>query len=120
MPARFARHQKIGAAFRAALRALGFSFFTAENCIADTLSVVKYPQGLDDKAFRQALASNGVIVAGGLGPLAGVVFRMGHMGNLSFEQVNFAVHAVEKSLGNLNYSFKPESGVKAARDILEQ
>jgi aspartate aminotransferase-like enzyme len=120
MPARFARHQKIGAAFRAALSALGFSFFTAEKYIADTLSVVKYPQGLDDKAFRQALASNGVVVAGGLGPLAGVVFRMGHMGNLSFEQVNFAVHAVEKSLGNLNYSFKPESGIKAAKDILEQ
>ncbi len=120
MPVRFERHQKIGAALRAALSALGFSFFTAEKYIADTLSVVKYPQGLDDKAVRQALASNGVIVAGGLGPLAGVVFRMGHMGNLSFEQVDFAVHAIEKTLADLNYSFEPESGVKAAWNIIKQ
>jgi alanine-glyoxylate transaminase / serine-glyoxylate transaminase / serine-pyruvate transaminase len=120
MPVRFARHQKIAAAFRSALNALGFSFFTADEYLADTLSVVKYPQGIDDALFREALASNGVIVAGGLGPLSGIVFRMGHMGNLSFEQVDFAVHAVEQSLETLNYSFKPNSGVNAARDILGQ
>ncbi len=120
MPARFVRHQKIAAAFRAALTALGFSFFTADEYLADTLSVIRYPQGIDDKLFREALASNGVVVAGGLGPLAGVVFRMGHMGNLSFDQVDFAVHAVEKSLGELNYSFETQSGINAARNIIGQ
>lgn len=120
MPVRFARHQKIASAFRAALDALGFSFFTADEYLADTLSVVRYPQGVEDKPFRETLASKGVIVAGGLGHVSGLVFRMGHMGNLSFDQVDFAVDAIEKSLKELNYSFSPKAGVNASRDILGQ
>ncbi|MCK7511880.1 MAG: hypothetical protein MZV70_52765 [Desulfobacterales bacterium] len=38
---------------------------------ASTLSVVRYPDGVDDKAFRAGLAAAGVVVAGGLGPTAG-------------------------------------------------
>ncbi|MCK7481942.1 MAG: hypothetical protein M0C28_35785 [Candidatus Moduliflexus flocculans] len=55
------------------------------------LSVVRYPDGLDDPAFRAGLTANGVVVAGGLGPTAGRVFRMGHMGNLTSAQVRFAI-----------------------------
>lgn len=116
---RFRRHQRIAKAIRAALTQLGFSFFTDEVFLADTLTVSYYPEGIEDKAFRTTYASNGVIVAGGLGEVAGKVFRMGHMGNLSFAQVEFAVAALENTLSALGYDFDPQSGLRAAREILE-
>ncbi len=117
---RFERHRRTARAVRAALRELGFSFFTAEPFLAPTLSVVRYPAGIDDRRFRALLYENGVVVAGGLGPTAGGVFRMGHMGNLSADQVLFAMNAVEKTLGSLNYSVKPGQAVEAARSYLEE
>ena len=118
MEARFVRHARIARAFRGALAALGFSFFTEEAYFADTLSVVRYPAGIEDKAFRLTLGQNGVVVAGGLAETAGRVFRLGHMGNLDFDQVVFAVEAVEKTLRSLGYPFSPGTGVKAAEAVL--
>lgn len=116
---RFQRHQKTAAAVRAALKTLGFSFFTDPAYLADTLSVVVYPEGIEDSAFRNLLFDRGVVVAGGLGDLAGRVFRMGHMGNLSLSQVYFAIQAVEGTLAALGHSFETKSGIRAAERILE-
>lgn len=119
MEERFRRHQRVAKAIRAALTHLGFSFFTDEAFLADTLTVCYYPEGIEDQAFRTTYASNGVIVAGGLGEVAGKTFRMGHMGNLSVSQVQFAVAALESTLSTLGYTFNPHAGIQAAREILE-
>jgi alanine-glyoxylate transaminase/serine-glyoxylate transaminase/serine-pyruvate transaminase len=118
MEQRFLRHERMAKAIRAALAELGFSFFTQEQFLADTLSVVKYPQGVEDKSFRSAYYENGIVVAGGLGETAGKVFRMGHMGNLSVSQVYFALGALEKTLSTLGYKFEEGSGLQAAKAIL--
>ena len=119
MEERFLRHKTVAKAIRAALIKLGFSFFTDDAFLADTLTVCYYPEGIEDRAFRTTYASNGVIVAGGLGEVAGKVFRMGHMGNLSVSQVQFAIAALESTLSALGYSFDNQSGIKAANEILE-
>lgn len=119
MENRFMRHSRVARAIRTALLALGFSFLPDDRFLADTLSVARYPKGIDDLAFRKTLFMNGVIVAGGLGHLAGSVFRMGHMGNLSLSQVYFALEALERTLLSLGYMFEPKSGVRAARAVLE-
>lgn len=118
MEERFLRHQRIARAFRAALSELGFTFYTEEPFLADTLSVVLYPEGIEDQPFRKSLVENGVIVAGGLGEVAGKVFRMGHMGNLSYSQVDFAVGALETTLSGLGYEFQSKIAVGAARKIM--
>ncbi|MBN1271572.1 MAG: alanine--glyoxylate aminotransferase family protein [Candidatus Aminicenantes bacterium] len=120
MENRFARHEQFARAFRAALRELGFSFFTEEAYLADTLTVVNYMSGIMDTEFRRILGDNGVIVAGGLAETAGKVFRMGHMGNLSQAQVLFAVDALEKTLQTLGYSFSSGAGRDAADKILKE
>lgn len=117
---RFDRHARTAQAIRAALKRMGFSFFTQKPYLADTLSVVIYPQGVEDKSFRRRLYENGVVVAGGLGELSGKVFRMGHMGNLSTPQVYFALEAIEKTLSSIDYKFDTRSALKAARLILEK
>ncbi len=119
MEKRFLRHARVARAIRAALTELKFSLFTQEAFLADTLSVVEYPEGVEDLAFRKTLSENGVVVAGGLGETAGKVFRMGHMGNLSASQVLFAIDALERTLTSLGYSFQPGSGLGAAKEILE-
>jgi len=115
---RFERHDLFAGAIRAGLAALGFSFFTDPRFEASTLSVVRYPDGVEDKAFRAGLNANGVVVAGGLGPTAGAVFRMGHMGNLSSAQVRFAIEAVETTLAGLGRTVAPGTGRAAVDDVL--
>ncbi|MDH5383963.1 MAG: alanine--glyoxylate aminotransferase family protein [Candidatus Aminicenantes bacterium] len=116
---RFLRHARVARAIRAALLALGFSFLPEDQYLADTLSVVRYPDGIEDLAFRKTFFANGVVVAGGLGNLTGKVFRMGHMGNLSISQVYFALDALEKTLASVGYAFESKSGLSAAQAILE-
>lgn len=118
MEQRFLRHARVARAIRTALAELGFTLFTQEPFLADTLSVVEYPEGVRDQPFRKTFSENGVVVAGGLGETAGKVFRIGHMGNLSASQVLFAVDALERTLSSLGYNFKLGSGLKAAKEIL--
>ncbi|MFI5180901.1 MAG: pyridoxal-phosphate-dependent aminotransferase family protein [Thermoanaerobaculia bacterium] len=114
LPARFERHKRIGAAVRAGLEALGLSFVTAPACRADTLSVVRYPKGVEDPLFRKEMASRGIVVAGCLGPLTGKGFRMGHMGNIGSGEVTRALQAVEDSLRALGLTVTAGSAVSAA------
>lgn len=81
---RWGRHAKLASAFRASMRAVGLGILCEEAACASTLSVVRYLQGVDDAAFRKALTEDyGIVVAGGLGPLSGRTFRVGHMGTLT-------------------------------------
>ncbi len=116
---RFHRHSQTAQAIRTALSALGLSLFTEEPFLADTLSVVKYPEGIEDELFRREFAARGVIVAGGLGETKGTVFRMGHMGNISQSQVYFALEALEATLSSLEYEFHKGAALEAAKSILE-
>ena len=80
--------------------------------------MARYPDGVEDKAFRSGYARNGVVVAGGLAATAGKVFRMGHMGNLTPADVVFAFEAMEKTLAELGHRFPAGAGVCAAEEAL--
>jgi len=119
MENRFARHTRVAQTIRAELLGLGFSFVPEDPYLSDTLSVVRYPDGVEDGIFRRTYAENGVIVAGGLGDLAGKVFRIGHMGNLSFPQVYFAFDALKKTLASIGYSGKLKTDVHTTESKFE-
>jgi alanine-glyoxylate transaminase / serine-glyoxylate transaminase / serine-pyruvate transaminase len=118
MDERFRRQARLGRAVRAGLAALGFDLFTEADCRADTLSVVRYPDGLDDAAFRAELARQGVQVAGGLAATAGRVFRMGHMGNLTSTQLELAFEALEATLAGLGRRAETGGSLRAVRSVL--
>jgi alanine-glyoxylate transaminase/serine-glyoxylate transaminase/serine-pyruvate transaminase len=120
LPARFARHEQIARAVRAGLEALGLAMFTAPDCRAATLSVVLLPDGVADAAFRKETAARGVVVAGGLGPIAGKAFRLGHMGNIGAGEVVAALSAIEGSLRALGGSVKPGVAIAAASAFLPE
>jgi alanine-glyoxylate transaminase / serine-glyoxylate transaminase / serine-pyruvate transaminase len=120
LQARFARHAKIARAFRAGLEAVGLKLFTAPDCRADTLSVVMLPENVADAAFRKEMAARGVVVAGGLGPIAGKAFRLGHMGNIGAGEVVIALEAIEGSLRSLGISVDCGAAVAAGAAFLPE
>lgn len=98
MKARAARHVGFGKAVRLALRTYGMTPLADEEVAAPTLSCILYPEGVEDTTFRASLASRGVVVAGSLAHLAGKAFRIGHMGNVTAEQLEQAVRAIGEAL----------------------
>jgi len=114
LDARFRRHRRIAESMRAGLSSVGLEPFTAKEYLADTLSVPRYPDGVDDAAFRSAMARRGVVVAGALGPIAGKALRVGHMGNIGSGEVFRTLQAVEESLAALGHPARPGTAVAAA------
>ncbi|MDX1389342.1 MAG: alanine--glyoxylate aminotransferase family protein, partial [Acidobacteriota bacterium] len=78
---RFARHTRAADAIRAGWKALGLSMVPVrDDLAANTLSAVRYPDGVD-AALLGRILDHGVVVAGGLHPaIRNEYFRIGHMG----------------------------------------
>ena len=116
---RYARHAKIAATFRAAMRAIGLQLLCEDADASNTLTVTRYSDTINDAEFRKTLADNyGVTTAGGLGPLKGKTFRIGHMGNVNRNDILATIAAIEGSLEHQKYNFQPGTGIAAANQIL--
>jgi alanine-glyoxylate transaminase/serine-glyoxylate transaminase/serine-pyruvate transaminase len=118
LQARFARHSMMAEAFRKSMKTINLQLLCKESESASTLTVVHYPSGVGDAVFRKTMAEKyGVVVAGGLGPLSQKVFRVGHMGNISQNDILATIAAVEGSLSQQGFQFTG-SGVTAANQAL--
>jgi aspartate aminotransferase-like enzyme len=95
----------------AAFTALGLKILAEEPCRCVTLSNLIYPEGLDDATFRTAAFDCGMTVAGGIGPYAGKMFRIGHMGNIDINDETEAVGILERALIRCGIKVKPGQGV---------
>jgi aspartate aminotransferase-like enzyme len=115
---RFRRHRRFALAFQAGLEKIGFKILPPKEIRANTVSTVLYPSGIKDLAFREKLYQNGVLVSAGKGVLAGKLFRLGHMGNISENEVVATMSIVEKTLAEFNYHFELGSGIGVAEEIL--
>lgn len=93
---RFARHRRAHQIFVKRIEKEGMRLFVPEDRRIPNLNTVCVPQGVDDVATRKRLlAGPGIEIAGGFGPLAGKIFRIGVMGPLATEDnVNLLVDAL--------------------------
>ena len=98
LAARYARHRSVADRLRRGFTALGFELVTAPTALAPTLSVLRPPAGVDEAEVRGRMLSAGVLVAGGIGPLAGRAIRVGHMGNLAEADADRAIAAAAAAL----------------------
>lgn len=108
---RYLRHRRVAKATQKALESLGFKILADKKHRAVTLSNLLYPEGLDDAAFRSAMADEGILVAGGLGAYAGKMFRLGHMGNIDTHDSVAVIAAIERVLYRLGYHSELGKGV---------
>ena len=116
---RWRRHEVFSKAFRAGLDALGLDSFPAKEHEAHTLTVPVIPEEISDSDMRGLMRTKyGVIIAGGLGKLAGKTVRVGHMGSATTNDVIATMTALEMSLMELGYKMDPGTGVGAAEKVL--
>ena len=82
LEARWARHRLNHMALVAGVEAMGLAMLVPEAERLPMLNAVRIPEGVDDKKVRAALLNDfGIEIGGGLGPLAGQVWRVGLMGH---------------------------------------
>jgi alanine-glyoxylate transaminase/serine-glyoxylate transaminase/serine-pyruvate transaminase len=97
---RWDRHRRNHEAFVAGIEGLGMSMHVATGHRLWTLNTPRVPAGVDDAKVRQRLLNErGIEIAGGFGPLAGKIFRIGLMGYSSTqENVNTILEALAQSM----------------------
>ncbi len=119
----FARHHRLAEATRRAVRAWrqndGPEIFAADpRGQSDSVTAVLVPEGYDANRMRAVCLDRfNVSLGGGLGPLQGRVFRIGHMGDLNEPMILGSIAAVEMAL-ELTGVPHGKGGVTAAMDYL--
>ena len=111
----FARHAACAAAVRAGLTALGFDLFADQRYASQTVTAVHVPDDLDWKAFNGEVKRRRVVLAGGQGKLAGRIFRVGHLGTVTLDEVLGAIGVIEEALLAVGKAVVPGTGVAAAQ-----
>jgi alanine-glyoxylate transaminase/serine-glyoxylate transaminase/serine-pyruvate transaminase len=120
----WARHRRLGAAVRAAVRAWGAGnqgpelYCQDTSRYSDSVTTILLPEGHDADAFRKILLERyNVSTGGGLAKLMGRVFRIGHMGDLNEAMILGTLGAVELALKQSEIPHSP-GGVAAAIESL--
>ncbi|QNI85340.1 alanine--glyoxylate aminotransferase [Synechococcus sp. PROS-7-1] len=96
----WSRHRRNAEALWNGLESLGLEMHVPEDLRLPTLTTVRIPDDVDGKAFSSHLLnSHGIEVGGGLGVLAGKIWRIGLMGyNSTPENVNRLLNLFESEL----------------------
>ena len=112
----WARHDKNHQAFKAGIEAMGLGFFVDEAYRLPQLNAVTLPEGIDEAAVRSTLLNKyNLEIGGGLGPMAGKIWRIGLMGHASSEtNVLFCLGALDAVLTDMGAKIDSGKAVGAA------
>jgi aspartate aminotransferase-like enzyme len=99
----FTRHEAVAAACRARVKSMGLRLVPVDERFAsNTVTAVWWPDGVDGKAIsRRAREEYSTILGGGQGKLEGKIFRIGHLGSFTPEDVNASLDVVERLLSEV-------------------
>ena len=119
LEARWERHRRNSAVLVAGLDALGFRLFAQEGHRLPMLNAVWIPEGVDDAGFRKALLDDyDIEIGGGLGEVAGKIWRIGLMGETSSrENITTFLGALETLLQAAGRLESPGAGLDAAAAV---
>ena len=114
----YRRHALVARAVRAGVRALGFRTLASDVCASNTVTAVVLPDGLDGQKLLKLVGQKyGVVLAGGQGQLAGRVFRIGHVGGVTWREVVVTLAALEMACGEMGLSVEYGRAVAAAEEM---
>jgi len=111
----FARHEACAAATQAGMEALGFRLYADEANRSKTVTAGWIPDDLDWKPFNADLRRRGLVVAGGQGKVTGKVFRIGHLGSVTVDEIIGAMATLEAALITAGRDVEPGRAVAAAQ-----
>lgn len=98
----FNRHAAAALLCRQSLKKMGLELFPKPEAAASpTVTAVKVPEAISWKELDERFRQHGLIVGGSYGPLAGKVFRLGHMGlQADLKLVQQALDVIEEVVRN--------------------
>jgi aspartate aminotransferase-like enzyme len=92
----FARHARVAQATRNGAKSLGLSLFAEERHASNTVTAVAAPDGLDTKKMLKILREEyKVILSGGQQKLDGKIFRIGHLGWVTEDDIKAVISAIK-------------------------
>jgi len=115
----FARHRRIADGVRAAAGAWGLDLCAVRpEFHSDSVTAIRTPEGVDATAIvTRAAEEYGMAFGVGLGEVAGKVFRIGHLGQLSDALALSGLATVEMVMVDLGLDIRLGSGVAAAQEV---
>ncbi|MFY9137503.1 pyridoxal-phosphate-dependent aminotransferase family protein [Zwartia sp.] len=121
----YARHRALAGAVRAAVQSwsqAGNLDFLCKvpSARSDSVTAIVVKPGIDPELIRKTAREKfQVMVAGGLGPFAGRVFRIGHLGDLNPAMILGCIAGVEAAMQSLGIEVG-DRGVRSAVEYLSK
>lgn len=98
------RHAAVTRRAREGVRALGLSLLARDEVASNTVTAVNRPEGIDVAELLKVIREDyNVVLAGGPGALAGKIFRIGHLGHVTEEDIDDVLTALGQALEKLGY-----------------
>jgi aspartate aminotransferase-like enzyme len=95
----FARHARVGDAAREGVKSLGLSLFPDEKYASNTVTAVSVRDGMDVKEMIKILREEyQIVLAGGQQSLQDKIFRIGHLGLITEEDIKEIISALKEVL----------------------
>ncbi len=94
-----ARHARVGKVARDGVKSLGLSLFADENYASNTVTAAAAPDGLDVAKLHKILREeHQIVLGGGQQKLNGKIFRIGHLGMVTEEDIEQVLSALKVAL----------------------
>jgi len=107
LPNIIARHARVSKTARDGVKSLGLSLFADERYASNTVTAIAASDGLDINKMRKILREeHKVILAGGQQRLGGKIFRIGHLGWVTEDDIKAVISALKVVL--------PQAGFRSA------
>ncbi|TVP71549.1 MAG: aminotransferase class V-fold PLP-dependent enzyme [Rhodobacteraceae bacterium] len=115
----FARHHRLAEGVRAGVAAMGLQTVAEHRIFAsDTVTAIRTPQDVDAREVIDIARNRyNTHFGGGLGPLAGRAFRIGHLGDLNEGMCLTALGIAELSLKAAGARVDLGAGLAAAQQV---
>ena len=107
LPNIIARHARVGKAARDGIKSLGLSLFAEESFASNTVTAIAASDGLDTKKMLRILREKyQIVLSGGQQRLDGKIFRIGHLGWVTEDDIKPVISALKVVL--------PQAGFRSA------
>jgi len=94
-----ARHARVGKAARDGAKSLGLSLFAEEKYASNTVTAVSVTDALDTKKLLKIMREeHQIVLAGGQQNLSGKIFRIGHLGWVTEDDIKTIISALKIAL----------------------
>lgn len=115
----FARHARIAEGVRAAVGAWGMTPCANDPAVySNSVTAIRTPEGFNaTDIVTRAAEEYGMAFGVGLGEVAGKVFRIGHLGQLTDALALSGLATAEMVMADLGLDIKLGSGVAAAQEV---